>query len=236
VTWRESFVRGASTGRLLAVRLAVFHQDELFADALSAVLASEECQVIAAESLTEAVRLAATTDAVLIDMRAEGALSAVRELSKRSPQLRVLGCIEGRDPRQVTAVMKAGVTAWISTADGFDRLVHLLRRPVGSIAGSMPLTRASGLPPVTTRDRYRLTTRETQVLDGLTRGASTSGLASALNVSPATARTHVHNVLAKLGVHTRLEAVAYAIEHQLVHVEDLADDEEGITRLEVDQV
>ena len=64
------------------------------------------------------------------------------------------------------------------------------------------------------------------MLKRLARGASTSALAGALHVSPATARTHVHNVLAKLGVHTRLEAVAYAIEHQLVHLDDLLNDEE----------
>jgi two-component system, NarL family, nitrate/nitrite response regulator NarL len=214
---------------VVGLRVSVFHQDELFADALSAVLASEDIHVVSTGSLTEAVRTASTADAVLIDMRAEGALSAVRVLSKRSPELRVLGCIEARDPRQITAVMNAGVTGWISMADGFDRLVQLLRRPIGSIAGSTTRDRGPTRSGAAARDHYRLTARETEVLDGLTRGASTKGLAATLHVSPATARTHVHNVLAKLGVHTRLEAVAYAIEHQLVHVEDLADEEKGMT-------
>lgn len=214
----------------MALRVRVFHQDELFADALAAVLEAEDFQVSSAETLGEAVHTASATDAVIIDMRADGALSAVQELSRGSPRLRVLACIEASDRRQVAAVMKAGATGWISTADGLDRLVHLLRRPVGSMAGRMTIDR--GLTrgaATTTRDRYRLTARETEVLQGLTRGASTGTLASMLHVSTATTRTHVHNVLAKLGVHTRLEAVAYAIEHQLVHVEDLVDDDEEET-------
>jgi two-component system nitrate/nitrite response regulator NarL len=199
---------------VVTVHLLVFHQDELFAGALSVVLASDDLQVISA-SLDETIRAASTADAVLIDMRADGALGAVCAMSRRSPQLRVLGCLEGSDPRQVAAVMKAGATGWISTADGFDRLVHLVRKPIDRIARSTTVAGAPACAATTTQSQYRLTARETEVLDGLARGASTIGLAGALHVSPATARTHVHNVLAKLGVHTRLEAVAYAIEHQL---------------------
>ena len=215
---------------MVSLRVRVFHEDELFADALAAALASEDFQVISAESLTEASQTASTDDAVLIDMRADGALAAVRALSKRSPSIRVLGCIEGSDPRQVAAAIKAGATGCISTADGFDRLVHLLRKPIGGIAGTRTIERGPARAATTAQARYRLTVRETEVLDGLARGASTSALACALHVSPATARTHVHNVLAKLGVHTRLGAVAYAIEHQLVHIDDLVDDEAGSTK------
>jgi len=223
VTWRDAVAgRGWASSRVVAMRVHVFHQDGLFADAIAAVLTSEDIQVSCARSLAEAVGTASTDDAVLIDMRADGALAAVRTLSKRAPQVRMLGCLEGSDPRQVAAAQRAGVTGYICTTDGFDRLVHLLRQPVGSTT----VDRRSPRAPSTAQARYRLTAREAEVLDRLARGASTSALARALHVSPATARTHVHNVLAKLGVHTRLEAVAYAIEHQLVHLDDLLNDEE----------
>jgi two-component system nitrate/nitrite response regulator NarL len=210
--------------RVITVRVQVFHQDELFADAVAGVLASEDIHVTNVRSLTEAVRTAsAEDDAVLIDMRADGALTAVRTLSTQYPRLRVLGYLEGDDPRQVAAAQKAGVTGWVSTADSVDRLMHLLRRP----AASTPADRRAVRPTRTARGRYQLTAREEEVLDRLARGASTDALACSLHVSPATARTHVHNVLAKLGVHTRLEAVAYAIEHQLVDVDDLLNDDDG---------
>ncbi|MGH3925867.1 MAG: LuxR C-terminal-related transcriptional regulator [Pseudonocardiaceae bacterium] len=212
----------------MTLRVRVFHQDELIADALVAVLEAERFDVTSAESLTDVVQMASTDDVVLIDMRADGAVVAIHSLSKRSPQVRVVGCIEGNDPRQVAVAMKAGAAAWISTGDGFDRLVHLLRQPTGAVARRTTVDRARTTRAATTaHDLHHLTAREGEVLDGLARGASTSALANALHVSPATARTHVHSLLAKLGVHTRLEAVAYAIEHQLINVEDLIDETGG---------
>jgi two-component system nitrate/nitrite response regulator NarL len=55
----------------------------------------------------------------------------------------------------------------------------------------------------------RLTRRELEVLRLLARGADNDGIAQALVISPQTARTHVQNVLGKLGVHSRLEAAAF---------------------------
>jgi two-component system, NarL family, nitrate/nitrite response regulator NarL len=215
---------------VVTLRVRVFHQDELFADALGAVLEAEHFEVTSAESLADIVQTASTCDAVLIDMRADGAVVAMQVLSQRSPQVRVLGCIEGNDPRQVTAVKKAGAAGWISTGDGFDQLVHLLRQPSRKVAGKAPIDRARrGRAATSARDLHGLTAREAEVLDGLARGASTSTLASELRVSHATARTHVHSVLAKLGVHTRLEAVAYAIEHQLIDIDDLVDEIDRIS-------
>ncbi len=61
-----------------------------------------------------------------------------------------------------------------------------------------------------------LTRREVEVLRLMTDGLSTKAVAHTLHVSPATVRNHVQNVLAKLGVHSRLEAVAYANKHRLL--------------------
>jgi two-component system nitrate/nitrite response regulator NarL len=47
-------------------------------------------------------------------------------------------------------------------------------------------------------------------------GANTRTVAEQLHVSPATVRNHVQNLLGKLGVHSRLEAVAYATNHRLL--------------------
>jgi two-component system nitrate/nitrite response regulator NarL len=61
-----------------------------------------------------------------------------------------------------------------------------------------------------------LTPRETQVLGLLAAGQSTRQMAQDLGVSPVTVRTHVENILRKLGVHSRLEAVAVAIRESLL--------------------
>ncbi len=61
-----------------------------------------------------------------------------------------------------------------------------------------------------------LTRREREVLRLLSTGANTRIAAERLGVSPATIRNHVQNLLGKLGVHSRLQAVAYATAHGLL--------------------
>ena len=57
--------------------------------------------------------------------------------------------------------------------------------------------------------RY-LTCREREVLVRLVRGEETGAIAARMGIRPATARSHIQNMLAKLGVHSRLEAVVLA--------------------------
>lgn len=61
-----------------------------------------------------------------------------------------------------------------------------------------------------------LSRRELDVLRLMTEGLNTRATAERLHVSPATARNHAQNILGKLGVHSRLEAVAYAARHRLL--------------------
>ena len=61
-----------------------------------------------------------------------------------------------------------------------------------------------------------LTERERDVLSRLAQGLSTRAIAQALSISPSTTRNHIQNILHKLHVHSRLEAVTYAFAHGLV--------------------
>ncbi len=76
---------------------------------------------------------------------------------------------------------------------------------------SAPPFSASVNPPA-----QDLTDREREVLSLLAQGLSTRDIAQTLSISPSTARNHIQNILHKLNVHSRLEAVAYAFEHGLV--------------------
>jgi PAS domain S-box-containing protein len=61
-----------------------------------------------------------------------------------------------------------------------------------------------------------LTIRESQVLELLVQGLGTRDMAGSLIISTSTVRNHVQNILGKLGVHSRPEAIAYAYQHGLV--------------------
>ena len=61
-----------------------------------------------------------------------------------------------------------------------------------------------------------LTRRELEVLQLLACGLPNAQIADALSVSPTTVRNHVEHLLAKLGVHSRLEAVVYGAQHHLL--------------------
>lgn len=71
------------------------------------------------------------------------------------------------------------------------------------------------LPP-SDRLADELTPREREVLALLAQGLSTGDIARSLSISASTARNHIQNILNKLHVHSRLEAVTYAFEHGLV--------------------
>ena len=76
-----------------------------------------------------------------------------------------------------------------------------------------------------------LTEREKQVLALLAQGETTNAIAKKLTISNSTARNHIQNILAKLGVHTRLEAVAFALRHKVVEpgwLYDSQTQEEGL--------
>ena len=70
--------------------------------------------------------------------------------------------------------------------------------------------------PVEPTNNGDLTRRELEVLKLVAAGESTKVMADRLHVSPATVRNHVQNIMGKLGVHSRLQAVAYATNHRLL--------------------
>lgn len=84
-----------------------------------------------------------------------------------------------------------------------ERLQHENGRPINSTA-------------TTAQRGYDLTAREWQVLELLAQGSGTDEIAAALVISPSTVRNHVQNILDKLGMHSRLEAIAYAYQHGLI--------------------
>lgn len=119
---------------------------------------------------------------------------------------------------------KAGQGIWLnvsilSVANGKSDLpltVHLFRDVTASKELLTMVHEQLAAPPPGTDGPGVLTRREVEVLRLMAGGANTKVTADTLHVSPATVRNHVQNILGKLGVHSRLEAVAYANRHRLL--------------------
>jgi DNA-binding NarL/FixJ family response regulator len=140
-------------------------------------------------------------------------------LHAHSPDTRVLLLTRSFAKVQVREALDAGAHGVVHA----EHLASLAAGIRGALAGAFWLSRSQLLmlvpadPPMVANgadtDRLgRLTPRENQTLLLLAAGCDHHAIARKLVVSPHTARTHIHNVLKKLGVHSRLEAVALFLE------------------------
>ena len=183
------------------------------------------------------IRAAATSGAEVLDAVLEfhpevcllelhlsdgSALDVIGRIHAQAPGVRVLVLSADADPASVAAAIEVGAGGYVTKDQGIDAIERALARIMG---GELVLT------PALSRDTLRhlrrerdeqpdplrwLTQRERQVLERLTEGDGTAEMARALGMASNTARTHVQNVLDKLGVHSRLEAVAVAYRAGLV--------------------
>ncbi len=118
---------------------------------------------------------------------------------------------------------KAGQPVWLNVealgvpgVNGRDWLTIHLFRDVTGMKTLLRLVEERLLGPNPPGEADALTRREREILGLLTSGFNTRAVAERLHVSPATVRNHVQKILDKLGVHSRLEAVAYAHGKRLI--------------------
>jgi DNA-binding NarL/FixJ family response regulator len=165
-------------------------------------------------------RIAAAADVALLDadLVEPAFVEACSALRAHSPGLRILLLANSFANVQVREALDAGAHGVVHT----ENLPSLAAGIRGAMAGAFWLSRSelhtllpADPPPDqlavdgADTDRFaQLTPRERQTLLLLAGGCDHHAIARKLIVSPHTARTHIHNVLKKLGVHSRLEAVA----------------------------
>jgi DNA-binding NarL/FixJ family response regulator len=155
-----------------------------------------------------------------VEMPGMSGIDVLRRLAEINPEGRVL-VLSGHDDDLVRArAFEAGATGYLSKDTPIADLAEAVQRASRGEPVSDPEQVASLLrrlhhrrhTEATERQRVnRLTPRQTEILELLAGGLGPKEIAEQLDVSPLTLRTHVQNILTKLGVHTKLEAVALAI-------------------------
>jgi two-component system nitrate/nitrite response regulator NarL len=202
------------------MNILICDDHRLFGDALSMVLTARSWRVVGvANDPAKALAMCATTkvDTCLMDLNfPEGAtgLEGIASIRETSPDTRVIVLTASSDPALIMRAVKSGADAIVFKDDDLDHIVDVVG---GTERGHEESPAPPPTQPETSRDRNGvfLTAREREVLQWLVDGKTGKDLARNMGVAYSTARTHVQNVLVKLGVHSQLEAVAYAIEHHL---------------------
>jgi NarL family two-component system response regulator LiaR len=159
-------------------------------------------------------------DVVLMDllMPALGGVAATRLMRKRWPQVQVIALTSFKEQDLVREALQAGAISYLlknvsgSDLAGAIRAAHAGRSilsPEAVQALIQPAEPAAGIG----RD---LTRREREVLALLVKGLTNQEIAQRLTISHSTAKVHVSNILSKLEVNSRGEAIALALQHKLV--------------------
>jgi NarL family two-component system response regulator LiaR len=147
---------------------------------------------------------------------------ATRVLKRRWPERKVVVLLAVTDAHAATRVRRAGADVLVGRVETGDELIKALRaayRGRASTPAVPPGTRRRSRSRVTdprTADTHDLTPRELDVLRALVLGRTTAQICAQFGIGPNTVRTHVQNLIGKLRVHSRLEAVAVATREHIV--------------------
>ncbi|WP_037558606.1 response regulator [Spirillospora albida] len=173
-----------------------------------------------AEDGVSAVTLAESLepDIVLLDLKMPGAdgLAALSELRARGVRARVLVLTSATERGRVLPAVRAGAAGYLYKDVDPQALVQAIRAVNDGHVLFAPDAAEAMLAPVTADDDRglaALTEREREVLVHIAQGRSNREIARALVVSEKTVKTHVSNLLMKLGVQDRTQAALYAVRH-----------------------
>ena len=193
--------------RGLATFLKVFDDLELVGEAANGQAAIELC----AQLQPDVVLM----DMVMPDM--DGA-TATRLIRKQSASVQVLALTSFKEEILVQSALQAGAIGYLLKDVSADELAQAIRsahagRSTLSPEAAQALVHAASQPPAPGLD---LTEREYEVLALMIEGLNNTQIAARLTISSSTVKSHVSNILSKLGVASRTEAVTLALRNKLV--------------------
>lgn len=209
------------------MRIVLCDDHRLLIEAFATALAARGHEVVALATTPEAGYRAVMEhkpDVCVLDLvfpHGSGIDAATRIMAD-CPECRILMLSAVADPALVHAALVAGAAGFVLKDESVDGIVGALERvAAGDVAVDRDLLRAAVRTVPERADRQPsqrlrlLTGREREALRRISVGESTKEIARAMGVSQSTARTHVQNVLTKLGVRSRLQAVAMVAREDL---------------------
>lgn len=207
------------------VRILLADEHSLFRQALRELLDQEtDFEVVAeagdeSETVAKAARTKPDLALVSMELTTGDGITAIELMSEQVSRCRVVIIAGSDDPEVLLRAVEAGASGYITKGYALSDLMSAARA-VHRGETIVPPRMLGGLIQRLLRRRRdedeaiariaRLTRRERQVLAFLAEGGNKKTIGRALFISPETARTHIQHVMAKLGVHSRLEAAKVA--------------------------
>jgi NarL family two-component system response regulator LiaR len=206
------------------IRIMVVDDHTMVRDGLKVFLSVyDDIDVVAeAQDGQQALELCAQTkpDVVLMDIVMPGmdGPTATKRIRSDFPNIQVIALTSFLEPDLVQDAIQSGAISYLLKDVHADKLASSIRDAFQG-HGTIDSTAAQVLVQSSRRPippTYDLTPREIEILSLLAEGKTNKEIAQQLTLSPGTVRFHVSNVLSKLGVSNRTEAVSLAIKHELV--------------------
>ncbi|WP_043982776.1 response regulator [Priestia megaterium] len=171
----------------------------------------------------EALKLAISLEPhiVLMDlsMPVLDGIEATKELKKQAPHIQVMILTSFSDQDHVIPALEAGASGYQLKESDPDELVAAIRKLMNGENQLHPkvtthlLTRLTKSSEKKVNFTDHLTKREKDVLKEIAKGKSNKEIGAALHITEKTVKTHVSNILSKLGVQDRTQAALYAVQH-----------------------
>jgi len=217
------------------ITLLICDDHKVLTDALSMVVGLDsDLTMIAAPVHTaeEAIEVAAEhlPDVVLMDIVFKGGMSgieATRAIKAASPSTKVVIMTAHDDEHLLVEAVEAGASGFLGKDEAAEELLSAAKAAADGevLIDPIMLTRLLhrvALEREERRDALNLlgdlTDREKEILQLLAEGLRNDGIAAKLFISPQTVQTHIRNILGKLRVHSKLEAVAFGVRHGVISV------------------
>lgn len=207
------------------IRIVILDRERTFAEALAGRLALEADLTVVdvTQSVRSAMGVVVTdrADVLLLDgdLPDDAAFTLCAEMSSRRDTPQVIMLSDSSEPERIIRALRAGAAAWVYKGESVEQLLLVIR---GVERGETYLPPPAVGPVLRLLLEQRggqnrsdpllaaLTPREREVLFHLAKGSGRRDVAERLHVSSNTVRTHLQNLMGKLGVHSSLEAVAMA--------------------------
>ena len=171
----------------------------------------------------EALKLATSLEPhiVLMDlsMPVLDGIEATKELKKQAPHIQVMILTSFSDQDHVIPALEAGASGYQLKESDPDELVAAIQKLMNGENQLHPKVTTHLLTRLTKSSEKKvnfidhLTKREKDVLKEIAKGKSNKEIGAALHITEKTVKTHVSNILSKLGVQDRTQAALYAVQH-----------------------